>query len=188
MEVTIACLCPPKDGAPRHEQDTVTLPDVLDFRTTLTIRQTIRVEHQLAAVASEVPTLAETIAMMAEAYLLHTIASWSLVDEAGKPMPVSKANVRDRLLTNYEAAETVGNAADLLYSDKVVLPLLTGASNSSPSTRTPERPASPRRTSATTNGSTPRKPSKRSSITTTPMVVTGPMAASPGGDSSSSLS
>jgi hypothetical protein len=188
MDVQIACLCPPKDGAPVHEQDTVTLPDVLDFRTTLTIRQTIRFEEVRMKEAKEPLSLAEMTAVMAEAYLVHCITAWTLVDADGKPVPPSRANIRELLFTNYEAAETVGDAADRLYSDKVVLPLLTGASNSSPSTRTPERPASTRRTSATMNGSTPRKPSKRSSTTTIPMVVTGPMAASPGGDSSSSLS
>jgi hypothetical protein len=182
MDVTIACLCPPKaDGAARHEADTVTLPEVLDFRTTLTIRQTIRFEVASGVRAGESMTLAEMTALMAEAYLLHCISAWSLVDDKGKPVPVSQTAVRERLLLNYEAAEKVGDAADALYSDKVVLPLLTGASSSSSPTPTK------RRTSRTTNGSTPRKPSKRSSTTTTPMVVTGPMAASPGGVSSSSL-
>jgi hypothetical protein len=182
MDVTIPCICPPKDGEPRHEQDTVTLPETLDFRTTLTIRSTIRLGNQLARATGEIPSLPEMIAAMAEAYLLHTISAWTLVDEHGKPVPVSKANIRDILLTNYEAAETVGDAADDLYSEKVVLPLLTGASSSSPPTPTTVP------TSRKTNGSTPRKPSKRSSTASTQMVVTGPMAASPGGASSSSLS
>jgi hypothetical protein len=188
MDVRIDCICPPivKQDVqlPRHEYDTVTLPETLDFKTTLTIRQTIRFA---VAGMDETMSVAEMTAVMAEAYLLLCPSAWTLVDEKGKPVPISRQAIRDNLLTHYEAAEVVGNAADELYSEKVVLPLLQGASSSSRSTPTPDAPDSTPPTSATTNGLTPRRRSKRSSTTTSPMVATGPMAASPGGGSSTSL-
>lgn len=180
MDVTIACIC----AQPTHETDTVTLADVLDFRATLTVRQEIRFAVSSAREAGEVLSLAEMTAIMTESYLLHAITAWTVKDERGKPLAISKSAIRDRLLANYEEAEKVGDAADTLYSETVVLPLLTGASKSSPPTPTPPKSS----TSAPTNGSTPRKRSKPSSISTTPMVVTGPMAASPAGASNSSLS
>lgn len=179
MDVQISCLCPPKaDGTARHDQDTVTLPDTLDFRQMLTVRQAIRFANIDADPAT---SLAQMTAVMAEAYVLHCISAWTLLDEKGKPVPVTQANVRAHLLSHYEAAEKVGDAADDLYSEKVVLPLILGASSSSSPSRT-ARPTSP-----PTNGKTPRKHSKSSSTSTIPMAVTGPMAASPGGGSSSSL-
>lgn len=191
MDVQIECICPEKG---KHEHDTVTLPDTLDFRRTLIVRQAIRFEVEGHREANDPLTVPELTAVMAEAYLLHCIDSWSVMGEVpdgkGKtktgPLPVTKANVRALLLEGaYEAAEVVGNAADSLYSDKVVLPLMGRASNSLPPTPTPE-PTSP-----PTNGSRqkgPKTPSKPSSTTTSLTVATGPMAASPGGDSSYSAS
>lgn len=186
MDVPIRCICPPHEpwigGDPRPvrhpDGDTVILPDVLDFRKTLTVRQ-----HIAHGKGSEM-TLAEMMALLGEAYLLYCIADWTLVDEKDKPLPVSKAAVSLLLMTveNMDVAETVGNAADSLYSDKVFLPLRSGASSSSPGTPTTG-------STSRTPGSTPQpKRSKRSSTSTTPMAVTGPMAASPGGASNSSLS
>lgn len=176
MEVTINCICPTKaDGAPRHNQDRVTLPDTLDFRTALTVRQTVAME-----MATRSSSLAAVIGLLIEAYLLYCIESWTLVDEKGKPVPVSRQAVQERLLTHFDEAEKVGDAADDLYTEKVVLPLVNGASKSSPVTPTPGS------TSPTNGHGTKRpRPSKRSSTSTTPMVVTGPMAASPAGVSSS---
>lgn len=179
MEVTIDCICPPKDGERRHGQDTIILPDTLDFTRTITVRQAIRVATRRDP---EGLSLAELTAVMAEAYLLHSIDAWTLVDGHGEPLPVTKANVREYLLSNPDIAEEVGNACDEAYSEKVVFPLLYRAPTSSPPTPMPE-PTSP-----TTPGSTirrPRKGSKPSSTFTSPMAVTGPMAASPAGDSNS---
>ncbi len=184
MDVTIPCPCPPKaDGTARHDVDTVTLPDVLDFRTTLTVRQMIRFAEAAAREAGESMSLAEMTAVMTEAYLLHGILAWTLVDDHGKALPVTKPHIRERILANYESAEKIGDAADDRYSEKVVLPLVVPASTSSQRSPTPG-------STSPTNGPSPkpRKPSKRSSTSTSPMAVTGPMAASPGGVSSSSLS
>lgn len=186
MDVPIRCICPPtSDGQPRHpDGDTVTLPDVLDFRRTITVQQTIAL-----ALRGSGATLPEITGVLMESYVLHCIVAWSVVDEQGQPVPVTKPAIRERLLTRFEEAEKVGDAADDLYTDTVALPLVLRGLNSSGAGRTPEPETSvPPSTSPTTGrGGTPRKPSKRSSTTTTPMVVTGTTGWSPGGASSSSL-
>ena len=185
MDVQIPCPCPLKaDGTVRHESDTVSLKDTLTFRERLSLRQTIKWARETSDDISE----GELLAALTEGYVLQCISAWSLVDEKGKPLPPSRANIREVLLTRDDLAMPVADAADELYSEVILLPLLLGASNSSRSTQTPENPASPPRTSVTPDGKTPPKPSKRSSTTTIPTVVTGPMLASPAGGSSSSPS
>lgn len=176
MDVEIACLCP----TGKHDHDTVTLPEVLDFRRTVTVRQAVRI-----ALRTGPRDVAEMTALLMETYVLHCIDGWSLTDEQGKPLPASRENVEAILLAAIDEAEKVGNAADDLYTETVVLPLLTRAPASSPPTPTPVP------TSATTSGPQTKRPrtrSKPSSTSTTPMGVTGPMAASPGGVSSFSPS
>lgn len=175
MNVPIRCTCPPKaDGAPRHDADNVTLRDKLDFRTRLALRQTIKWANTKGGV-----TEGEVFAILTEAYLLHCIDAWSLVDEKGKPVPPSRENIATFLDDHVDEGMAVADAADGLYTETVLLPLLLGVSSSSPSTST--KPP----TSQTTTGQTPHpKRSKRSSTSTTPMAVTGPMQASPAGASS----
>lgn len=186
MDVQIQCICPETGGKKPHETDTVTLPDVLDFRRMLTVRQAIRFTVDAAREAGDPLSVPELVAVMAESYLLTCIDRWTCVDADGKPIPVTKATVKALLLEgDYEAAEIVGNVADDLYSDKAVLPLMERASGSLPPTPTPGP------TSAPTNGSKPaarRKGSKRSSTTTSRTVGTGTMGPSLVGVSSSSLS
>lgn len=170
MDVNIACPCPPKaDGSPRHEIDTVTLRDTLDFRTRLALRQTMK----WAKTANDDITEGEILAVLTEAYVLQCIDAWTLVDDKGKKVEPSRAAIRDFLDHHDEQAMAVADAADSLYSEVVLLPLLLGSSKSSPSSPTDGS------TSPTNGGTTPRKPSKRSSTATTPMVVTGPMLSSP---------
>ena len=175
MNVTIPCPCPPKaDGTARHESDTVTLRDTLDFRTRLTLRQTIKWAKELDADVTD----GQLLAVLTEAYCLHCIDAWTLQDEKGKAVPPSHANIRYFLNDHDEQAMTVADAADEMYSTVVLLPLLLGASKSSPGSPTDGS------TSQTNGGTTPPKRSKRSSTSTTPMVATGPMLASPAGGSS----
>lgn len=161
MNVSIPCLCPPRGtGEVRHpDGDTVVLQDPLDFRKMVTVRKAIVWMRQEDPEAS-VP---EILGMLTEAYLLHCIDSWTLVDDKGRPVPPSKAEIRARLLPT-EAAMVIGDAADELYTERVVLPLLVPASNSS-------RPSPTAGSTSASNGTHP-KPSKPSSISTTPMAGT----------------
>lgn len=177
MDVPIACLCPPKaGGAPRHDHDTVTIPEVLDFRRTVVVRQSVRIALNGRAIG-----LADLQGVLLETYVLNCIDAWSLVDAEGKPVPPSRENVVAILLPAVDEAEKVGNAADDLYTEKVVLPLVVRVSSSSPPTPTPEP------TSLPTNGSPTKRPpklSKPSSTSSSQMVSTAPMAAAPAGASS----
>lgn len=176
----IRCICPPKAGVVRHPAgDTVELRERLDFRSALIARNTIVLLKQ----EDEDVSSAEILASLTEVYLVAGIRTWSLVDERGKPVEVSKATIRKLMDEHPDVAMDLGDAADELYSEAVILPLVTRAQNSSLSTPTSAS------TSATTGSSrAPRKPLKRSSTTTTPMAGTGMMQASPAGGSSSSQS
>jgi len=174
VNVTIKCPCPAtSDGTPRHESDTVTLKDSLTFRERLALRQTIK----WAKETDEDSTEGELLAALTEGYVLGCIVSWTLVDEKGKALPPSRANIRDFLEAHDEQAMAVADAADDLYSTVVLLPLLVQASTSSPPSPT-ERSTSPK-----SNGQRHPKPSRQSSTSTTPMAVTGPMPTSPAGAS-----
>lgn len=179
--VTIDCLCPPNArGEVRHPAgDTVTLRERLDFRGALTARNTIVLVKTDDPDASS----AEILAALTEVYLLLGVESWSLVDAKNKPIEVSKAAIREHLLANPEVAMTIGDAADALYSEAVILPLLARAQSSSP-------PSPIGGSTSATTGSSPKrpKPSKRSSITTIPTDAIVTTSDSPGGDFSSSPS
>ena len=156
----IPCICPPKAGEVRHPAgDTVTLRDRLDFRAATTARNTVAMMKQED---DEVST-AEILAGLTEVYLLLGIASWTVQDARGKPVEPNKATIREYLLSNPDMAMLVGDAADELYSESVIAPLVARASTSSQPTPTPA-------STSPTNGSgaSHPKPSKRSSTTTTP--------------------
>ena len=172
MDVPIPCLCP---GTP-HEGDTVTLRDTLDFHAVTAIR------HAVSFLEAEDTTAytAEVLATLTEGYVFHGIASWTLVGDDGKPLPASRANIRERLLPDVLAASAVGDAADELYGEKVLLPLLVRASTSSATTPT-ETSTSPR----TDSPKRPRTPSSPSSTTSTRTAATATTGTSPVGASSS---
>jgi len=170
MNVDIPCVCG------RHETDSVTLRETLDFRSAIAIRNAaivLRTEDPDASVA-------EILATLSEQYLLFGVESWTLADAKGKPLPVSRAAIREHLLSRPDVAVIVADAADGLYAEAVVLPLLVRASTSSP-----PRPTDGS-TSAPTGSETPRpKPSKRSSITTSPTAATATTMLSLAGGSNS---
>ena len=164
--VEIACICP---GTP-HDRDTVTLHDPLPFALAMTIRQTLGRVQRDSAERGEAITVDEYTAILSELYLLYGIAAWTLTDADGKPVPVTKATVTSLLLADLEAASEVADVADDLYTKKVILPLLPGASTSSGTSLTDGS------TSATNGtGTTPPRPSKPSSTSITQTAGTAVM-------------
>jgi hypothetical protein len=175
VNVEIPCVCPPlSTGAPRHQVDTVQLHDKLGFRAALTVRNTIIVIKNEDAVAS----VAEILAALTEVYLLEGIEWWSIVDQRNKAVEVNRETVRAFLDEHPDEAMTVGNAADDIYQEQVLGPLVRQASKQSQPTRTES-------STLVTTGSEPKrqKRSKPSSISTTPMDGTAMTYASQGGDS-----
>lgn len=174
MDVRIECICPPSGG--RHGHDTVTLSDHLDFTSA------VKVRNAISATYHDDPDAAYTdvLAVLTEVYLLCGIESWSLIGEDGKPLEAHRPNIRRYLLSNLLVAMEVGNAADDLYAEAVVLPLVRKALTSSPDTQTDESTSPP-------TGSTEQPPrrSSPSSTSTTPTVVTEETSSPLAGDSSS---
>ncbi len=177
MDVTITCPCP---GTPHPDGDTVTLRERLDFRGALAVRNNIGIAR---AEAGEDLDTADVLAVLSEGYLLHGITAWTLVGDDGKPVGVSRAAIRERILERTDLAYLLADAADDLYAEQVVLPLVARASMSSPPTPTgpstsPKRPSS----------STRRTPSSPSSIASIPTAGTATTSSPPDGGSSSSPS
>ncbi len=172
---TIECVCPPKaDGSPRHPNgDKVTLRPKLDFRAGLTARNTVVLIKQDDPEADA----ATILAGLTEVYLLVGIESWTLTDGKGKAVPVSRSAIRELMAEHSEAAMTIGDEADGLYSEAVIAPLVARASKFSAPT-----PISG--STLATNGSVPapRKRSKQSLTTTSQTDGIMPMSASQGGD------
>ncbi len=161
----IDCVCPQRpDGSARHaDGDTVTLREKLDFRSALHARNTVILLRQ-----DDVTDAAEILAALTEVYLRVGIESWTLADAKGKAVPVSREAVAALMTDHPDAAMTIGDEADELYSEAVISPLVARASKSSPPTPTKD-------STSVTNGSspTPRKRSKPSLTTTTRTDGTG---------------
>jgi hypothetical protein len=181
MDATINCPCPPKaDGGARHpDGDTVTLKETLDFRSVTAIRTNI-------SMLEDGSNIADIMATLTEGYLIYGIASWTLVDEKNKPVPVTRAAITDILLADIGSAAIVGDAADEVFGEKVLLPLLNRAGTSSPPT--PMEPTSVRPPASTPSSVRPPRRSKPSSISTIPTDDTETTSSSLAGVSNSSQS
>lgn len=179
MDVTIKCPCPAKpDGEPRHDTDTWTLRDKLGFHAARSIREEIRViKNQDPGVSS-----GEVLAMMTGHYFIFGTESWTLVDDKDKPVPVSRAAIREIVdLLDFDSAELLADTADNLYASVVLLPLVAQASTSSPPT-----PTNGSMFHTTGSSKKPPKPSRPSSTTTSQTGATGTITQLPVGGSSSS--
>jgi hypothetical protein len=176
----IECVCPPRtDGSVRHpEGDTVTLRTSLGFTSAITVRNVIAL---LAREEGFDDT--DILAALTEKYLYLGIESWTIEDAKGKPVPVTRGAIAEYLLSRPFVAKVVGDEADELYTEAVVLPLLARRSTSSPPTPTGVS------TSARTPSPTPlRKRSRPSSTTTSRTDAIGKISALPGGGSNYSQS
>ena len=177
MDVTIPCPCPPKDDGPRHESDTVTLRARLDFHQATSITNGVNfIDND-----DEKSRAAEVLAVLTEGYVLHGIEKWTLRDVSNKPVELKKSNIRRFILDRPDIYPAVVEAADGLYNEAVLLPLVARASSSTPTSPTTAS-TSPKR------GGGPRRPgpSKRSSITTIQTGGTEMTSSSLAVDSSSS--
>ena len=105
-------------------------------------------------------------------------AGWEALSEAEQAaayqgyVAVSEEAIRTRLLTRPAEADAIAEAADGLYQEAVMLPLLRRAQNSSPPTPTDDSTSAPK-----DSAPTPLKRSKRSSTTTSPMDGTAQISA-----------
>ena len=175
----IPCICPPLEGKPRHETDTIELRERLGFR------ESLAAQNAVYLLKGEDPdaNAADVLAVLTEQYLLAGIEKWSVVGVDGKPIAPTKPAIRELLLTNMEVALQVAEVADDLYREAVLAPLVARASISSPDTPTDES------TSPTSTSPEPiQTPFSPSSIITSPTDATERNGRSPVGVSSSSQS
>ena len=180
VSVSIPCVCP---GTPHADGDTVGLRPKLGLVAGSIVQGVVVARMKRAeaeGVELDVPT---TTALVTEAYLLHGIREWSLVDQLGKPVPIHSDTIRQYLLDDFAIASPIGDVADSLYYEPVLRPLLDPASTSSPLTPTAG-------STSPTSDTPPKRPrrSRRSSTSTSPTAVTEMTTGSPAGVSSSSRS
>ena len=144
-------------------------------------------EKMLGLLAEDGPSeAAEILACMTQWYAWLGIVSWTLADDHGKPVPLTRSEINARLLENddaYDATAAITEAADGLYMGPVLLPLVLRASTSSPPT-----PTAPSTSPRTASRPKHPRPSKPSSITSIPTAGTARTTASPAGVSSTSPS
>ena len=177
MDAVIPCVCPDA----RHETDTITFRERLDFRSGLAIRK------QLGLEKGDDPGMGagEVLAILTESYLVYGIESWTLTDERGKPLDADRTNIRRFLEEHPEEATAAGDVADELYSEQVLLPLLQKASNSSRPSRTPKSTSATRGSSGLKSTRPKPKQSRPSLTSITPTGDTAPTTSPPDGDSKS---
>lgn len=151
------CQCP---GAPHEDGDHVWLRPKLGLSAGVELQSIIAEATQ----ANPRPPTAVITGRLVEAYLLHGVAEWTLVDVVG-PIPVNRDTITTHLLSDFGRSQEAASVADDLYFGPVISPLVEQAQTSlragSTNGRTSQR-----------NGKA-HKPSKRSSTTTTPTGATG---------------
>lgn len=136
----IPCPCP---GTPHPDGDTVYLRDKLGLRAGATLQSLIIASRRQNARDddAEPPPLtpmqtAEVNGNLIEQYVLLGVVGWTFVDGKGQKVPVHSDTIRSWLLDDFERATPVADAADDLYKDAVIGPLVRGASELSPDTTT----------------------------------------------------
>jgi hypothetical protein len=134
-----SCLCP---GAP-HTTDTVSLA----------ARPSLRLGLAANAAIGAADGSIQLQEMLGAVFVRYGVIDWNVVDEKGKPVPVTPDAVEARLTWDRGGLE-VANAASDLYTEAIIAPLVKGLSSSQepgptePSTSpTPPSPWSPRTSS-----------------------------------------
>lgn len=179
MKVQIPCTCPPKaNGEPRHAHDTVVFRDRLNLESGLAIRKS----RDVMLIDDPGFEAADFLAVMSVQYMVHGIESWTRTDEKGKAIPCNRINIRQFISEHDDiVAEHLVDPADDLYAERHLLPLVKQAlASSQPS------PTEPSTSAETGSEVKPRKPSRRSSTSTTRTDGITPITSRRGGDSSTS--
>jgi hypothetical protein len=111
------CSCP---GQPHPEGDFAYLKPKADLLVGLTAH---------AVIGSAIGDVIEMTAALGRAYTIAGLVRWDLLDEHGKPVPVTTDAI-DGL--SWTEIEPVADKASLLYSEDVMRPLLERLRKSSP--------------------------------------------------------
>ena len=156
--------------------DTITFRDSFDFIQGATIESAIALIEETDEEIR--PPL--VLATLAKFYILMGVESWTFRDEKGRPLAVTTANIRARILEQPEVRGLLREPVDELYGPQVLLPLVQRAASSSRPSQTEPSTSRTRRGGRATSP----KPSKPSSISTIPTDGTEMTSSSLDGDSS----
>ena len=166
----IPCPCP--NGEHAVQGDTVELRERLGLAAGIAIQATVR---ELIGQPNAV-----IVAALVEAYVRHGVAGWTFVDDIGRDVPVTPENIQAWVLDDFTLATPVAEAADKLYEDAVLGPLVRAAATSSPTT--PTEPSTSPTDPTLSDGSEPNPtPSSPSSTTSTQTDDTETTSSSPDG-------
>ncbi len=122
IPVIVPCTCP---GSP-HPEDTVYLTPVVDVRIGQAATNALR----------DTPmTISDVEGALAGAFLHFGPREWTFVDEKGEDLPLTAANIDERLTWNTGGME-VAEKCDELYAGDVIAPLVRRMSKASPSGQT----------------------------------------------------
>lgn len=153
------CACP---GTPHTDGD------VVELRTRLGLSAGVQLQRLIVEARQNRPDSIELTGKLAESYLLVGVAGWNLVDEAGRPVPVTPDTIQAQLLADFSRSAELADKADELYMGPVLGPLVKRAASLSPTTTTAGS------TSARGSGSSrSQRRSKRSSTSSTRTAATG---------------
>lgn len=155
----IPCPCP---NTPHPDGDTVELRDRLGLAAGVEIQATVR---GLIGKPDAV-----IVAALVEAYVRHGIVAWTFVDADGAPVDVTPETIQSMVLDDFTLATPVAEAADTLYEDAVLGPLVRMAATSSPTT--PTEPSISPTDSGSGESPTPSSPSSTESTPTDDIETT----------------
>jgi hypothetical protein len=123
----VPCPCP---GTPHSEGDTVSLFPRLGLHAGVIAQRKIIAALERKADDDEV------VATLMDVFCRGGVAEWTVVDEDGKPVPVTPDTIEVYLIGNYAAGRMVAEKADSLYSGALIDPLLMKVEASFPPTPT----------------------------------------------------
>lgn len=122
IDVTVPCSCP---GTP-HEQDTVSIPEVLDARLGAAATFALNGHENLADMEGAITA----------AWLHNAPRAWTFTDDKDEPLPVNVPNINLRLTWAHGGLE-VAEKANELYAGDLFAPLVARRSAPSRRGRTP---------------------------------------------------
>lgn len=175
MDIVIPCACPPTEGGPRHELDTLTYADELSYRDAIAAQKDMAFE--MGDEEGET-TSGDALAALTEQYVLRGLEAWTLLDVDGQPIEPTRTAIRGYVLSSWRVAQVVSEAIEPLYNPQVLLPLVRRAEKLSQPGPTGDSTLAP-------TGSPAKRPtrSKRSSTSNTLTDGTARPTPWPGGDS-----
>src|SRR5688500_7489614 len=75
--------------------------DVVELRERLGLAQGVQVQTVIVAARQQDQPVEVITGLLSEAYIRVGVSGWNLTDEQGKPLPVTRETIEDRLLSDF---------------------------------------------------------------------------------------